>query len=441
MAQFNRRTNEYVDRNNDLFEVVLLGDEHGGIATNRYAMDAWGRPKSIIDHTIFSATWTFGVPNRVWEQTDVDSTAFPVITSTYGPIDNVYVRSRENMLSVMSGTSSGIGHICKSKTFPRYQPNKGQLYSTAVTCPNPTLVGERSFGLGTSKNAISFVLEGDGANWELYARRIRSGTVETSEPLRQYLPNDFDPSKGHVYDIQFEWRGVGNVYFFVDLELIYTDDILGTLDYLSVQDPAMPVYFSSTCKEDGTEVELLAGCADVASEGGGEPQTLFGSLSSGNDLLTLGAADIPTAVLAVKVPRTFDYNGEEIYNSRGAILDKLSAFCASADTITSAWISRDYSATTVDALTWSSLPDSHILTASGNSVAPLNTAFQADFAAGKFTKVLGEFTAKDTKTEIVNTSKNSDFKLSPGDIIVITGTGIQSTGQLYAATLYYSEEL
>jgi len=54
---------------------------------------------------------------------------------------------------------------------------------------------------------------------------------------------------------------------------------------------------------------------------------------------------------------------------------------------------------------------------------------------------LATFSAKDSKTYVTNDSKTSDFIITPGDILIISGTGLQSTSQLYAATLYFSEQL
>jgi len=444
MAQYNRQNQTFLENNTTLYETVMIGDPNGNVGPgsgrgghSRYSLDAWGRPKAVMDHSLFSATFTFNVPNRVWEQVDIDNT--PGYNPVQKPIDNTYIRSSDRMLSVLSGTSAGAGHVVKTKNFVRYQPNRGQLFSTAIILPNPTASGIREFGLGTAHNGVEFQLIGDGADWDLRFTRRKGTVVQTDVSLKPFLPADFDPSKGHVYDIQFQWRGVGNYYVFVDLELVYTDELTGTLESLSINDPALPVYFDAICTEEGTEVELLCGCVDVASEGGEEESTLFNSINSGNDLVALGNADVDTAVLAIKVPRTLTYNSETVFNSRGAIMDKLAVFCASADTMTKVYVARDYAAPTVDALTWNSIPDSRMLQLNGDAAGALNTAFQTDKAG--FSQILATFSAKDSKTYVTNDSKTSDFIITPGDILIISGTGLQSTSQLYAATLYFSEQL
>lgn len=60
----------------------MQADENGVLWNTRYGKDAWGRPKSITDYSLFSATWTFGIPARVWEEIELDYSTpeSPVIT-------------------------------------------------------------------------------------------------------------------------------------------------------------------------------------------------------------------------------------------------------------------------------------------------------------------------------------------------------------------------
>lgn len=405
-----------------------------GFATNRYSIDAWGRPKSIEDYSIFSATWTFGVPARVWDEVSWDYVnEVPVLQPAF-----TKVSSREHMLSVLSGTSAGNGTVCRSRDFMRYQPNRGQLFSTAVTCPNATAHASREWGLSTAQNGVMFELKGTGTEWDLVVTRRRDGTVLETTSIKEFLPEDFDPSKGHVYDIQYEWRGVGNFFFFVDLELVYTMDILGTLDYLSVNDPALPVAYVSTTF-DGAEYELLAGCVDVTSEGGTDPRTLFQTADTGDDLVTLGQANDDMAILALRVPRTLPYNGGNVFNSRGAIMDKLITWTRD-EALTKVYHFKSIVASNLDGLTWTNLNDSHLeYINSSVDTDPLNVAFLLDQANGN--KVVSEWADIDEKNIITNPSDNSEFTITPGDILVVTVKSTGAANVKTSATLYFSEQL
>ncbi len=436
MAQFNKTTHEYLDNGTTLFEVGMQADENGQLWNTRYGKDAFGKHKAILDHSIFSGTFTFGVPARVWEEVSWDYiNEVPTLQPTFSKVG-----SRLNMLSVLSGTSAGNGTVARTRKYMRYQANRGQIISCSALCPNPTASASREWGLSTAQNGIMFELRGDGADWDLFITRRTDGTVVNDISIKAQVldafPN-FDPSKGNIYDIQYEWRGVGNFYFFVNLKLVYTLELLGTLDDLSVADPALPIAFVSTTL-DGTEQELLIPCVDVSSEGGDEARTLFATASTGTDLLTLGASTVDTALLALRVPRFVDYNGNSIFNSRGAFMDKLTTWTRD-ESLTSVFIFRQVNATNIDGITWTTLPDSRMQYAVGGLSSALDTAFATDVATGQL--VLSEWADIDVKNEIVNPSKNSDFNLVPGDILVIAVRSIGAANVKSSATLYFSEEL
>ena len=402
---------------------------------NAYAQDAWGRPKAVHDYSIFSATWTFNVPSRVWEEVSWDYVnEVPQLQPTFSKVS-----SRLNMLSVLSGTSTGNGTVARSRKFMRYQPNRGQLFSTAIIVPDATANASREWGLSTAQNGVMFELLGNGTDWDLQATRRDNGSVveriSIKAALLAQIP-DFDPSKGNVYDIQYEWRGMGNFFFYVNLKLIYVMDVLGTLTGLTVSDPALPVSFVSTTL-DGTERELLVGCVDVTSEGGQTPSTLFSTVDTNSSLLTLANSNIDTAVLALRVPRLINYNGNSIFNSRGAFMDKLVTWTRD-ESHTKVFAFRQITATNIDAITWSPVPDSRLEYARGGNGSALQTAFLTDNPSGQI--VLSEWADQDYRLEITNPSSNSPFQVVPGDILVISVAAI-TTNVKSSATLYFSEEL
>ena len=115
-TQYNINREEYSERNNNLFEVHMQADENGELWNKRYNKDAWGRPKAILDHSLFSASWTHDVPARVWEEESVTRVG-EVITITPQPTFNK-ATSREGMLSLKSGTVQNDGNALRSKRFP-----------------------------------------------------------------------------------------------------------------------------------------------------------------------------------------------------------------------------------------------------------------------------------------------------------------------------------
>lgn len=150
MAQYNLNIREYVERNNNLSDVVLQSDENGELWNKRYSKDAWGRPKSVQDHSVFSATWTYGIHERVWEEWFYNG-------STWTPqVGFTRSNSNDKMLNVLSGTTLGSGTTVASKLHPKYQPNRGHLYSSAIMCPQANAKGIRRFGLATPEDGVFF---------------------------------------------------------------------------------------------------------------------------------------------------------------------------------------------------------------------------------------------------------------------------------------------
>ena len=414
---------------------------------SRYAMDAWNRPKVYQDFSLFSATWTFGIPGRVWEEETCDvSGPSPVITYQTG---FPHATSEDGILAIV-GAGPNDGSSLRSKKYMRYQPNRGHLYSTAVIVDNPSSNGHSAWGLGSTLNEISFRCQGDGTDWDIKAYREKNNVVVSDisikDAILEKIP-DFDPSKGHVYDIQFEWRGVGNYYFFVDLQLVYTMDLLGTLDGLSITDPAFPVMYAVLPYDQTAtnDMKLRVGCVDVSSEGGSTSRTLFGTVDTGDSQVAGAAAATDNAILAIQVPRTVDYNSVDRIFSRGAIMDKLVTWTRD-EALTKVYHLRDIHATNLfgiadnadPTLGWAPIPDSLMKQMVGGVGTLLDTSFALDKATG--IKVVQQWADIEAQNVITNPSTNSDFDLVPGDILVVVINCIGNAKKT-SASLYYSEEL
>lgn len=404
---------------------TLVGDE--------YSRDTYHRPKVYQDYRIFSGEATLGIPNRVWEQTKLIQNVTPR-QRINSAIDSNFIYSEDGMFTVKSGTTANIGYVLRTKDFFRDQPNRGTLFSASAFFPTPTAVGERSLGYSSAQNGLEFRIVGDGTAWELRYQRRRGAAVVADVLLNEYLPEGFDPSKGHHYDIQYGWGGVGDIRLYVDFRLIYIERIEGQLTTTSLSDSAMPLSAISICREEGTELILKVAAFCVSVEGGQPESNLFGSITTESLLTGIPAAG--AAVLAFRVPRNVTYGGASIFNTRGAIADKIVTWTRS-EAITQAWYGRDYNIPNLEALTWSNIPDSRLQYLIGGGATALNTAFAADKAA--MTMLVAEFAETDTKNIITNPNLSSSFELSPGDVIVIFVDPINNNVDTYAA-FYYSEQ-
>lgn len=227
------------------------------LGTGDITTDAWGVQKMSLPHSLFHGMWTFDIPASMWFMYENGT---QVYTST-----NI-VSTGGGAVLTTSATKTAL--ILEGRIAPRYQPNRGHLFSTAVWCPSKTNNGVRKWGLETTENCVCFKLKADGL---LYAE-LRSGGVSTYEAVIDTSGiAGFDVQKGHVYDVQFQWRGVGNYKFFIDLQLVHTIENLGTLTALSLQNPALPI--SYRCNRTTQDVALHIGCGDITSENGSDNDT------------------------------------------------------------------------------------------------------------------------------------------------------------------------
>ena len=403
------------------------------IGRNELSYDAWGRPKTIQDFSLFSAVWSYSVPNRLWVEF-LDTGAG---WTEQAVIDNTLVKSTKGHLEVTGNSTTDT--MLLSKRHPRYQPNRGFLYSSAHVLASPNLVGTRRFGSAIDgETGIFFELVGSGSVWVMNAVRrttVSGTTTDTRVDITSLLPAGFDPSKGNIYDIQMQWRGMGNIKFFVNLELVYEFELLGTLADISLNNPALQVYFE--CSSVGaTPVSIVSGCVDITTEGGARANKLYTSITTGSTLLPVSKTP-GTAVLAIKIPNKITYDGGLVNYTRDMIMTELTTF-SKDEAQRTVYYGRLITCTNLDAAAgWTKGNDSEYLYLT-NASGALDTAFQLD----KANMVDIYSTRGDIDTSLSHNNpdpNNADFYLTSGDIIVVEF--IPDNNSTAGCTLEFAEEV
>jgi hypothetical protein len=363
------------------------------------AIDVWGTPKVTTVKSLVHGMFTFDVPSTIWRiyendvevQNDASTGAVStdgalVIDTAQGTLDSVFVRSRRH---------------------PRYQPNRGHIWSSALILPNSTNDGIRDFGFITANNSVCFRLKSDG---NLYAV-IVSGGVQTKEELITIPASftGFDVEKGNIYDIRFQWRGVGNYYWYIGnpatglIELVHTINNLGTLTTLSVENPALSAGFKATKTTE--DVVIKAGCVDVSSEGGGEPREQYGQATAEN---TVTADTTTGGVVALRNPLLAP-SGEE--NTRDLRLARITITASKKSTV-EAYKTRDLTAITGGA--WATVRSGDFVEINSTFTAIDKTKMES-FA--KFRPAAAATVVKDNPS-----SGSIEFYGVDGDYIVIVCT-------------------
>lgn len=357
--------------------------------------DAWGVPKVSFPRSLFHGLWTFDIPANQWMM-------FHGSTQVYTSTNIVST----NSAAVLTANAGQPSVTMQGRDCPRYQPNRGHLYSTALWCPSKTADGTREWGLSTTENGVFFRLKSDGL---LYAV-LRSGSSETKEEvIDTSTVAGFDVQKGNVYDIQYQWRGVGNYIFYINLVAVKTFSNLGTLTALSMQNPALPVTYKAV--RTTADVVMHIGCVDISSENGTDdtlhPRTAYSNI-------TLNGTDVP--VLSILNPLTISgqTNTRTIYPAHVSVTcDKKAVF--------KVWRHRDPSLLTGE--TFVELgAGSFVQTDSPDTIAGAVAATAATVTTMELITVMN--VQAGGSTEHISHEERIHFFLVRGDYLTITATTI-----------------
>jgi hypothetical protein len=308
------------------------------LATNDIGRDAWGRPKVINDESLFHGMFTYNVPVSVWKE-ELNGVEIPLNNAT----------SIDGKLSILAGATLSDETRLTSYRNLRYQPNRGHLYSTAGFIINPTASMERDFGTFTTDSGVFFRVKSTGM-YAVIATTLNGVYVENETVIDT---TGIDLSKGNTYDIQFEWRGVGNYKFFINLVEVLSVDFLGTQVELSMFNPSNPVCFRST--NLGANDAMQFGCVDITTEGGTQPKGEYGSVSVSNESGQVSMTGFNVPALAIRSKLLVG----TLVNTRDTLALLASAY-SDQKSFLRVWVTRDFTAITPNNQTWTDYGDGHL---------------------------------------------------------------------------------
>lgn len=388
------------------------------LATNDLGRDAWGRPKTVQDRSVFHGMFTFNVPVTTWYEriNDVVSASITNCTSVDGAL---------NVLA--GGTLNDVTNL-RTYRHPRYEPNRGFLYSTACIFRNPNSLMNRSFGTATSQSGVLFRLESGVLHGVI--RTTRLGV--TTEDKIILDTTGIDLSKGNVYDIQYQWRGVGTYKFFINLKEVGDFKYLGTLTELSMFNPSNPLFFES--ENLGGNDAMIFGCVDVSSEGGKDDGKTYGSISIDNEAGQVAISGYNQPIIAVRSKA----NIGTLLNTRDTLALLASSY-ADNKAMFRVYATRDFSAITENDQVWKDYGDGHLeyLVYNVPTVATPMT-----FDVSKATLIFGCRTPQDdTYSTSAMFEGRTDIYLTPSDMFVFTMHRENGGALLCGATFEFGEEI
>lgn len=248
--------------------------------------DAWWRPKTVDDFSLFHWLWTYNIPSQIWLTFEDWVEVLP----------STRITSDVWHWSIKSWTTTWNTAFLRSKRHPRYQPNRWHLLSTAWFMPNPTATWIRQLWFKNTIAGAYFQLE----NWVLYAVILDDSIEKVKEVIDLSLAwlTVADLAFWTLYDIQFQWRWVWEYFFYVNQKLVYQTSFLWVDTELTISNPAISVWVY--CENTNwTEVEVRLWCVDVSTEWWKREWATYVSVSNATTK-AVNTADYPVVVAHIK---------------------------------------------------------------------------------------------------------------------------------------------
>lgn len=193
-------------------------------------------------------------------------------------------RGQQIMLSVIH---SDVGHANQTRNWGNYDNDDGLMFrlsGTTVQVVRRTSTGE---GGGTIGSPFESVVS--QASWNV-------DTLNGSGPSGITL----DITKGHIFEIRYQWLGVGNIFWFIDSHLVHISALAGVLAYPFMRTATLPLTWEVINTGASSAGTMNAICGHVTSESGEEPPSL--SFATQGSKQTSSAAEFP--VVSIRLAST-----------------------------------------------------------------------------------------------------------------------------------------
>ena len=209
MAQWNKKTQDFLDQERSLFEVFNIADHWGNQTDWRPQFSDSNRLKVSPYQTVFFNTFQYGKETDIWDERVVG-----VGTATHN------VNASNIIMQV--GSTAGSKVIRQTKNVMRYIPGRSATLTFAIRLEQPKVGIRRRFGLFDEYNGVFF--EDDGGTYSYVIRSSTAGiTTETRVTRDNWNGEKFDgngytgvtadPTKQQMISINYEWYGAGIVQF------------------------------------------------------------------------------------------------------------------------------------------------------------------------------------------------------------------------------------
>ena len=307
MAQYSKRTNNYLNHAKTLFEVVMIADQFGnpvpGNNPSGTAVDSFGRMRISNPVTLFDNFNRYQINSGFASSNSVSGSS---------------ISYNEYTSTVLLNVDSASGSFAKRETLRvfSYQPGKS-LQILTTFCFNAAKTGLRQ-RVGYFDNQNGVFLEQNNNDIAFVIRSNATGTPNDSSKVLQsnwifdkldgsgLSGKTLDLSKAQIFWSDVEWLGVGSVRcgFVIDGQFIHCHTFHHANDISDV-------YMTTACLPVRYEIENTSAtaspsvlkqiCCSVISEGGYELRGRTRSISTNNTLKDLPTAGVLYNLISIKL--------------------------------------------------------------------------------------------------------------------------------------------
>ena len=270
------------------------------------AQDAFGRLKVANPETIFDSKQIHDAQPLIWEDVVLSGTG---TSSTYNT-------NQASTTLAVSNTTAGSRIRQTYQAFP-YQPGKGQDIKMTGILGNPATGITRRCGQFNTNNGVYWESSPTAKN--VVIRSNTSGSPVNTVVAQSSWNLDkldgtgasgvtVDFSKVLIFGIQYEWLGVGSVWFYVVVNGVqifvhrFDTSNVGTLVYMSL--PNLPLRWEITNGGTGGVASVTHICSMIASEGG-VGQTGHTGFIARTAVLTTGNNSSLYPVIALRINSSY----------------------------------------------------------------------------------------------------------------------------------------
>lgn len=212
----------------------------------------------------------------------------------------------------------------RSSSYYRYQSGRGMKVTHTIVLQVPPAVPTEvaRYGFFDDNDGIFWEWTADGLGFPVLNLVIRSSTSGVPVETRVLYANADSPvaldgTKGNIYEIQFQWLGVGNVQFFVNGSLVHTFRFPNTLVSPYMRTADLPIAWEVIQgPSSGFNVTMLCICGNVTVQSGQNPPEYGFGVERDAFLAGIGPAYVP--LLAIRLAPTLNGvdNRSVIYPTR-----------------------------------------------------------------------------------------------------------------------------